>query len=1199
VHVARLSAVLAAGLALACVGNPDKRTLADLHGVEPDLTEVTVEDGLAQAMEGYESFLEEAPESALTPEAMRRLADLKLEQQYGYLGGAGGGGGPTSQVRELPAPDSARPRDAATPAAPAPAPLAGDGESQAEFERRAAAATTIGEATAGPDGALPGGAAAESAGPLEAIALYDRILETYPSYEYNDWVLYQKARAFDELGRNDEAIAVIERLIAQYPTSRYIDEVQFRRAEYFFVRKRFLDAEEAYLAITARGPVSEYYELALYKLGWALYKQEMYPEAVDQYIALLDYKVSVGYDFEQSDDEADERRIADTFRVISLSFSSIGGPETIQNYFASHGQRTYEDRIYSQLGEFYLEKLRYSDAAAVYEAFVELHPMHRVAPRFSMRVIDIYEAGGFPKLVLESKKDFASRYGLASAYWTRFDPKTSPEVVADLKVNLEDLATHYHAVYQEPEREEEKPESFREALHWYRAYLASFPQDPETPGIHYRLADLLLEDERFGEAALEYERIAYQYPPHDQSAAAGYAAIFAHRESEKRTPEESREIVTRQAVTSTIRFVDTFPEDARAPVVLGAAVDDLYALNDLERALATAQRLIDAYPESDPAVRRAAWGVVANASFDLARFDAAEQAYLRVLEMTPEEDESRQAVVDSLAASIYKQGEEASAAGDDRTAADHFLRIAEVAPTSSIRASAEYDAGAALIRLEDWSAAAAVLETFRRDHPDHGLNEEATKQIARIYREQGDDARAAGEYERVADEADDPELRREALLLAGDLYESAGDVDRAIALYERYVSEFPEPLEAAVETRYTIAGLYEKKGDDAARKARLKEIVRIDAQAAASRTPRIRYLAARSALALTLEHFERFQAVKLTQPFEKSLQRKQALLDTALKAFESLVDYEVAEVTAAATFYIAEIYFDFSQSLMQSERPAGLGESDLLDYEMVLEEEAFPFEERAIEVHEKNLELLSVGVYNGWVEKSLGKLATLMPGRYAKFEASPGLIPSIDRYAYQAPAAPLPTAEGAPGEAPETGATPEIATAEPEDGPVAAQTSPGAEDTEQTRTAQPVSHEAEEVQEPAGAPGSTEEAVATEPAPQPRVVTPVAEAPVEPSEDDAEPAQAVAGEEDPAPDATPTGEATVTEAPAAPADAVSAEGGSAPDAGPAPEETPLPGETGEPVEPVPAAPADADVQAAESPTGQVVHEAEEVSHAAL
>ena len=374
-----------------------------------------------------------------------------------------------------------------------------------------------------------------SAGPLEAIELYDQILATYPTYQHNDQVLYQKSRAYDELGRTDEAIAVMERLIEEYPHSRHIDEVQFRRAEYFFTRRKYREAEDAYSAITKMGASSEYYELALYKLGWTFYKQEFHEEALDAYMALLDYKVSIGYDFDQSEDEDSERRIADTFRVISLSFSNLGGPEFLEEYFAAMGHRSYGDRIYSHLGEFYLEKLRYNDAAKTYKAFVELHPLHRSAPRFSMRVVEIYEAGDFPKLVLEARKEFAATYGLQSEYWRHFDVNDSPEVLSYLKTNLQDLASHYHALYQNAELADEKPANFQEASRWYRAYLASFPQDPGTPAIHYRLADLLLEHQDFGEAAREYERTAYDYSGHERAAAAGYAAIYAHRERQKQT----------------------------------------------------------------------------------------------------------------------------------------------------------------------------------------------------------------------------------------------------------------------------------------------------------------------------------------------------------------------------------------------------------------------------------------------------------------------------------------------------------------------------------------------------------------------------------------------------------------------------------------------------------------------------------------
>jgi len=115
------------------------------------------------------------------------------------------------------------------------------------------------------------------------------------------------------------------------------------------------------------------------------------------------------------------------------------------------------------------------------------------------------------------------------------------------------------------------------------------------------------------------------------------------------------------------------------------------------------------------------------------------------------------------------------------------------------------------------------------------------------------------------------------------------------------------------------------------------------------------------------------------------------------------VEYEIADVTAAATFYMAETYLDFSRALTESERPADLQPADLQEYELSLEEEAFPFEEKAIAVHEKNLELMQAGVFNAWTEKSFGKLVELMPARYAKNETSSGFLGSIDSYVYRSP----------------------------------------------------------------------------------------------------------------------------------------------------------------------------------------------------
>jgi TolA-binding protein len=634
-----------------------------------------------------------------------------------------------------------------------------------------------------------------------------------------------------------------------------------------------------------------------------------------------------------------------------------------------------------------------------------------------MRVIEIHAAGGFPSLVLDSKKEFARNYGLKSEYWQYFEPSACPEVLGYLKTNLTDLANHYHALYQDPRHLEEKQANFEQALHWYREFLTSFPMDIESPSINYQLADLLLENRSFDQAAVEYERTAYDYPRHEKSSTAGYAAVYAYREHLGAVSPTGLDLVKREVVRSSLKFAESFPEHAKAAIVLGAAADDLYAMKDFEQALAAAQRLIEVFPGAEVDVLRGAWLVVAHSSYDLLRYNEAETAYVNVLALLPAEDKARDALIDNLAASIYKQGEQANAIEDYRSAADHFLRVGRMAPTSKVRATAEYDAGAALIQLKDWKMAATVLVGFRNLFPDHELQPEVTKKMAFVYREDGQLSLAANEYERIERESRDDEVRREALLIAAELHEEAGSKARALEVYRRYVDYFPKPVELNLETRNKIAEMLKADNDRKNYLDELKKIVAIDASARGERTARTRYLAANAALVLAEPGYDQFVEVRLEQPFEVNLRKKRDLMKASMQEFNKLLDYEVGEVTAAATFYLAEINAHFSKALMQSERPAGLSALELEQYELAIEEQAYPFEEKAIAVHESNLKLISQGIYNVWVDKSLQKLAEFVPARYAKPEETSEIISSLETYIFELERPLPPTAPMSEGQA--------------------------------------------------------------------------------------------------------------------------------------------------------------------------------------
>lgn len=1006
----------------ACATLDERGTIAQLRNVQVDTSEVEISDGLDRAMESYQLFLAESDSSGMAPEAIRRLADLKVEKEYGLITS-----GETEPEDAMPKVklqerlDLRAPERATRTEAPPSEPVVVEaGESDAAFEQRTTGLEPpVAPASAG-EGSLPVDDL-EKAGPREAIILYQRLLDEYPLYQRNDQVLYQMSRAYEELGQLEEAMQVMDRLVREYPQSRYFDEVQFRRAENFFTHRKYLEAEEAYSSIVAIGVGSFYYQLAVYKLGWTFYKQELYEDALHRFIALLDYKVSTGYDFEQTEDEPERKRVEDTFRVISLGFSYLGGAEAVVDYFTTYGQRTYEDSLYHNLAEYYFGKRRYSDAVAVYSAFVERNPYHRKAPLFYRRVIEINTAGGFPTLVIETKKTYATRYGMSAEYWHYFSPEDRPAVVGYLKATLTDLANHYHALYQKPEKKDEKAGNFKEALHWYREFIASFPQQPETPAINYQLADLLLEDRSFAAAATEYEKTAYHYERHEQSAKAGYAAVYSYRQYLQEIAEEDRLPVREETVRSSLEFADTFPEHEKAAVVLGAAADDLYDMAEHERALSAGQQLIHNFPSAESDVLRSAWLVVAHSSYELEFYPEAEAGYLKVLGLLPTEDETRAGLVDNLAAAIYSQGELANEAGEFAAAADHFLRVGTLAPTSKIRPTAEYDAAAALIQIKDWPRAASVLVAFREKFPAHEFQPEVTKKMAFVYREDGKLALAAGEYERIERETEDSDIRREALLTAAELYAEVADDERTLEVYRRYVGYFPEPFEIHIETRNKIALLLEKQGKQEEYLAELRTMIALDVAAGEARTDRTRYLAAKGMLVLAELDYQRFTAVELVQPFKTSLQKKQQLMKTATQEFGKLFDYEVGEVTAAATFYLAEIYADFSRALMQSERPQGLSALELEEYELAIEDQAYPFEEKAIGVHQSNLELMARGIYNPWIDKSLARLAQFLPARYAKPEETSPVVESLEVFSYQF-SVPLPVVDESVEEMPSAAA---------------------------------------------------------------------------------------------------------------------------------------------------------------------------------
>jgi len=683
---------------------------------------------------------------------------------------------------------------------------------------------------------------------------------------------------------------------------------------------------------------------------------------------------------------------SDALRVTSLSFASLGGGVAINDYLKQSpgGEPRFGVLLYDALGRLMLDKQRYSDAAETFIAFIQQHPSHALAPSFQQRAIDAYDDGGFTELRIAATERYVNDYAPGAAYWAAKTP--SEEVLARVRTDLETLGKFYQAQAQQlpPDNDIARKTEFARAAEAYRRLLQWFPQDPQIASINLLYADTLLDSGQTQQAAEQYTQTAYVYADYAGAADAGYAAVQTYQRliEEAGTPADgaARQAALQQAVAAGLRFADTFPDHGRHAQTLARTAENLFELQEYDRAIEVAAQVLQA--PAPVSAQRSALSVTADARYALQQYPEAETAYLALLQHVEVDDPARPAMSERLATSIYRQAEVARADGDLRTAADTFLRIGRLVPYAPIRATADYDAAAALVTLEDWPAVEQTLEGFRQRNPQHDLIADVDKKLAVAYQKDNKPARSAEAFLRIAQRgSESADTRRSAAWLAAQQFDASGAVPQAITAFEYYVTTFPRPLGPTLDALRRLADIARDDQHDRARQTRwLQAIVAADRDAGTERSEQSRELAATSLLTLGRLHAGDARIIRLSAPIEASLPRRKAETEAAIALLDQAAAFGFAEVTTAATYELASVYREFGQALMQSERPRKLSELEREQYDLLLEEQAFPFEEKAIEAHEANLKRLGQGLWDPWIRRSVSALSEMAPAKYGKHE---------------------------------------------------------------------------------------------------------------------------------------------------------------------------------------------------------------------
>jgi len=851
----------------------------------------------------------------------------------------------------------------------------------------------------------------------EAIKSYHEILKKYPNSPDNAQVLYQLARAYDMDGHTEKALKMLLQLTTRHPQYKNNAEAFFRIGDIYFGMQKYRKAQQQYKIVTEMKN-DKLRTYAHYMLAWTYYKQFNYEASVNAYAVVLSLLLGDGEDIEGLSD-SDKPLLNDSIESISLALAKSEGAQLIEKIPSLRG-KPYKWRIYDSLGDYYLKKERFEDSADTFRRFVQKYNFSIHAPDLHSKLISAYIKGKFPLLALQEKEVYVDYYGLTSKYQKKHG--IDEKIKANLKIYFDELASYYHNQAQElvikhkkatdkskdgkqsdklkselVKVKSEYTKSFGKATYFYAKYIEAFTNDPRIPEMYFLKAEAYYSINQYPNAIADFEKVAYHLNNFEQTkyrAKAGYAAIVAYQSHIKRlstesdSAGESKEAKEWQAkaVDSMLKFAEVFHKDKRSPSVLTNAAEYLFGLDQYQRALAVAQKLITNNPKLDRQLKKTAYGIIAHSYFKLEQFVSAEKNYVSQRLLVKKGTKEYVTISERLATAIYKDSEILLAADKKQQAINQLLKIKRLTPDSKARVSAQYNAATLLLATKQWAFAIVELKELIRDFPKDKTAFEFSRKLAFAYEKQESWKKAADSYLSLSKNDKDEKIRQDALFIAAGLYEKTKNYNTAINLFKQYARTYEKPFEVRMEARFRLAELYGKTKEISKQLFWLRRIVDGDKKAGDLRTERSQWLAAWAHTKYGDYFASEFHRRKLTIALDKTLPKKNKALTDATNRYKKAADFGILEFVTMSSVKIAGLYQQLGKELRNISLPKELSKEQRGAYQDILEEQAAPLDQLALELHQGNIERAWNGEFNEWIDKSFIAMKSLSPERYDREE---------------------------------------------------------------------------------------------------------------------------------------------------------------------------------------------------------------------
>lgn len=809
---------------------------------------------------------------------------------------------------------------------------------------------------------------------------YDKIVDSGVFYQRMDELLYQTAKAMLFVGNPKESVKRLKLLVGLYPRSKLVDESMFRMAEAYFDLGDFVKAEAQYKKVLTFSQTDNFHQRARFKLGWSAFRLNRFDEAGKTAFQTLDHYSGLRNAIDLNQVNAPDRDLVeDTFRLLAIVFSKQNDSRSIEKLQTAIGHQDYAFLLYDALFRFYLKQDRFEEAALVASHFSRDYSAHSQSYVMAINTIKSYRQGDFDIKEWNAKEDFVANFGINSHYWSQLNKAGIASVKPHVTSYLAELAHLYYIRMQQgyDASADDYIDNGKRSAAYYLELTKTNPDNLDN-GQYYYLAGQALSLSLDYEAAIDaYEQAAYSQTAHAASKKSGYAAILAYNDIKLKTGQLSPPM--QQARRESIkRYTTFFADDEHTPALLNDLANELFASRNYQAAEQYSSKVVS-YTSANPDILYSSWLVNAHTNFELGQFERAELAYQKALGFNRSKDKA--VLGERLAAAIYKQAELET---DIERSAALFLKVVDTVPGATIVPKALYDASSQQLSAENWKGAIATLSHFQSAFPNSELYDDASEKLIYAYTNNGENVSAAEKLIEVSSRAKDSGKAANALYRAAELYQQSGFAFESVKLFEQFFSRYDELFDLNLEARHQVVNYYHREQQQQSANLHRQQLIDYEQKYLKKRTDRSAFLAANAAFDLAMVQFDDFESVSLSLPLKKSLDRKKKLLTQTVKKLESVAQYQVAELMSAATYQIGEVYRLLAKDLLDSERPATLDDLQLEQYNILLEEQAYPFEEQAMSIFRINLAKVPSGEFDQWIRKTYQILEVMNPTEYKR-----------------------------------------------------------------------------------------------------------------------------------------------------------------------------------------------------------------------